>query len=491
MKDILELFPKNQIIQIGKTTKISGLANNTKDIDKSYLFFAVEGTKTDGHIFVDEAVKKGAVCVVSQNKEKVHQIKQKHPQLSIILVENIRKAMALTAQRFYNFPDKDLKIIGVTGTNGKTSTANITAQYLKNLGFKVATIGTIGYEFEGKFFGSGMTTPDSIKWYQLLDSFRKLGADYVVSEISSHAVSQYRFYGTVFHGGIFTNLTQDHLDYHKDMESYFLTKKRFIEYVLSKNPSSCISTNCNCEYGKRVYKEINSKDRMIRYGYNCDDFNILSSSISMKGSVIKYEYLSRRGKITTKLLGEFNVFNICASFSLLLKLGFDPIELEKISPELKPIKGRFEIVSNNGFLVINDYAHTPDALEKILKSLSKFKKNRIISVFGAGGDRDKTKRPLMGKVAEKYSDVIILTSDNPRSEKAEDIIEDILKGITQRSKVIIIVDREMAIKQAVEIAKEGDIVLLAGKGHETYQIIGNQIYKFDDSDIAKKYLKLE
>ncbi len=489
VKNIYSLFDKGIFIQKGKEDLVYHITNNTKDIKKNSVFFAVEGTKTDGHIFVEEAVEKGAVCIVSDNKAKAVNIKNRFPDISVVLVDNIRKSQAIVAQKFYNYPDRDLKIIGITGTNGKTSTAHITAQFLKNSGFKVATIGTIGYEFEGKYFGGGMTTPDSIKWYSLLHTFKSLGVDYIVSEISSHAVSQYRVYGTKFYGGIFTNLTQDHLDYHKDMKSYFETKKSFIDYVLENNSLSRVSINIDCDYGMRIYQQSKFKDRIITYGYKSDQFKILSSSMSMKGTVIDYIFNGKKGIIKTNLLGEFNVYNLCASFSLLLSFGFKQDVLEKIAPNIKPIKGRFEIVSNNGFLVINDYAHTPDALEKILKSLSLFKKGRIISVFGAGGDRDKTKRPIMGMVAQKYSDIIILTSDNPRSEKAEDIIQDILKGITQKDKVIIVVDREMAIKKAIQLAKENDIILIAGKGHETYQIIGDRVFKFDDSDIARKYIK--
>ncbi|NPA52266.1 MAG: UDP-N-acetylmuramoyl-L-alanyl-D-glutamate--2,6-diaminopimelate ligase [Aquificae bacterium] len=489
MKKLYQLFNQEEFIQKGKSNIIKGISNNTEEIKRDYIFFAVKGNKFDGNSFIEKAIQKGAICIVSDNREKLYKIKQNYPDITFVYTPDVRKKVALTAQKFFDYPDKELKIIGITGTNGKTSTANITAQYLKNLGFRVATIGTIGYEFEDRFFGNGMTTPDPIKWYFLLHSFRKLGADYVVSEISSHATNQSRFYGTRFYGGIFTNLTQDHLDYHKDMENYFNSKKRFIEYVLQNNPSSVVSTNWDCTYGRRIYSQAKDKNRIIRYGYSSGDFKILSSKISIHGTTIRYTYADKEGTINTKLLGEFNIYNVSASFSLLLKLGFPSKELENISPRLLPIKGRFEIVSNNGFLVINDYAHTPDALEKILKSLSKFKKNRIISVFGAGGDRDRTKRPLMGEVADRYSDTIILTSDNPRSEKAENIIQQIKEGIKNKDKVIIIIDREMAIKQAIETAHKGDIILIAGKGHETYQIIGNQVYKFDDSDIAKKYLK--
>ena len=488
MKSVLSLFDEEKIFNVGKNLFVDNLANNTKWVKQNTVFFAIKGTKTDGHLFVEDAIKKGATCVVVQDKEIAKKLKESCPEITIVLSENTRKEQALVSRRFYGYPDKKLKIIGITGTNGKTSTANILKQYLKNLGYRVATIGTIGYEFEGKFFGNGMTTPDSIKWYELLDTFSKLGADYVVSEISSHAVDQYRFYGTEFTAGIFTNLTLDHLDYHKDMESYFELKRSFIRYVLSTNTKSVVSINADCPYGRRIIEEYKDSDRVISYGYKSDEFRLINARINLEGINIDYVYKDYVGNINNRLLGEFNVYNVSAAFSLLLKLGFNIKNLERISKDIAPIKGRFEIVYNEGFLVVNDYAHTPDALEKVLKSLQTLKKGRIISVFGAGGDRDKTKRPLMGSVAEKYSDVIILTSDNPRSEKAENIIQDILNGIKRKEKVQIVIDRELAIKQAIDLARTGDVVLIAGKGHENYQIIGNKVIEFDDSDVAKKYL---
>ena len=489
MKQIDELFNRKSIINKGKEESISGITDNTENVQKNFVFFAIKGTKHDGHLFINEAIKKGATCIVMQDKSLAFSLKEKYPDITFILTENTRKELALTAKKFFGNPDEKLNIIGITGTNGKTSVANIIRQYLQLIGKKVATTGTIGYIFEDRCFGNGMTTPSSIKWYELLNKFASLGAEYVVSEISSHAISQYRFYGTKFKAGVFTNLTQDHLDYHKDMENYFRTKKQFIDYVINKNSESVVSINVDCPYGKRVYDGIKDKDRAISYGYNSSEFKILETELDIKGTRIKYRYKNIEGSVNTKLLGEFNIYNVSAAFSLLLKMGFDRCMLEDLSPLISPVKGRFEIVYNKDFLVVNDYAHTPDALEKILKSLSHFKKGRIISVFGAGGDRDKTKRPLMGAIAEAYSDMIILTSDNPRSEKPENIIDDILDGIKNKKKVVVIIDREQAIKYAIQIAKQDDILLIAGKGHENYQIIGDKIIEFDDSDIAKKYLK--
>ncbi len=490
MKIVFDLFEKEKIVNVGKNIKIEGLSNNTKNIKKNYTFFAIKGIKADGHNFVEEAIKKGANCIIVQDKNIAYSLKEKYPDITVVLSENTRKEQAIVTRRFYDFPDKKLKVIGITGTNGKTSTVNILKQFLKHLGFKVATIGTIGYEFEGKFFGNGMTTPDSIRWFHLLNTFYTLGAEFVISEISSHAIDQYRFYGTEFKGGVFTNLTQDHLDYHRDMETYFSTKKRFIDYVLETH-NSIVSINADCPYGVRIIEELkfSNPDRFISYGCSSEDFRILDSKMSLNGLEIIYRFKNHTGTIKTKLLGEFNTYNISAVISFLLKMGFDIEKLEEISHRINPIKGRFEVVYNGKFLVINDYAHTPDALEKVLKSLSSIKRRRIISVFGAGGDRDKTKRPVMGSVAERYSDLIILTSDNPRSERAEDIIEDIKKGISDTKKVKIIVDREEAIGHAISNAEDGDIVLIAGKGHENYQIIGNKVIEFDDSDVARKFLK--
>jgi UDP-N-acetylmuramoyl-L-alanyl-D-glutamate--2,6-diaminopimelate ligase len=489
MKVLTQLIDKSEIYNLGNNEPVLHLTNNSKNVKQNSLFFAIKGTKVDGHKFVEDAVSKGAKSVVVQDKKVAQNLKSKYPFINIVLTDNARKTQSEIASKFYDNPSEKLKIFGITGTNGKTTTANLISQYLELHNKNCGIIGTIAYRFKNKIFSAGNTTPDSIEWNYLLKKMKDLGADYVVSEVSSHAVSQYRIHGTKFEGGIFTNLTQDHLDYHLTMENYFQSKMRFFDYIYKTNPDAVFSINVDDKYGRRIYEKFKNKINIISYGKTSSEFKILEINSDIKGVSFKYKYKGKIKKISSSLRGDFNIFNIVASFSLLLKHGIDEEFLIEATSKLKPIRGRFEILEGEDFLVVNDYAHTPDALENILLSLNKIKKKRIIIVFGAGGDRDRTKRPVMGRIAEDLADIVILTSDNPRSEQPEKIIEDICTGIKGKKEIYKIIDRKEAIKKAIEIAEKDDIVLIAGKGHETYQIIGDNIYHFDDLDVAKKYLK--
>ncbi len=489
MKNIYKLL--NEEVKLLKSSSlknpyITGVYNNTKKLKTSSLFVAIKGTKLDGHKFYKDALKKGAKAILIQDKYYFHKLK--NLDVYVLYSQNTRKAQAIIANKFYNQPSKALKIFGITGTNGKTTTSNLILQYLSMLGEPTGLIGTIWYRFKDTIFDAGRTTPDAIEWQRLLYLMKQKGAKYVVSEVSSHAIEQYRVYGTIFDGCIFTNLTQDHLDYHLNMENYFQAKRKLFTYTYQINKNAVFSFNVDDFYGLRLYKEFKDKIRAISYGKFSEEFKIKNFETSMEGSFFEFEIFGKTYSLFSKLRGDFNIYNIAGAFSFLLAYGIDLDFLLEATPKLEPIRGRYEIVPAKDFLVINDYAHTPDALENILRSLKKIKRNRIIIVFGAGGDRDKTKRPKMGKIAEEYADIIILTSDNPRSEDPKDIIEDIKSGMEMKKTTLEIIDREEAIKEAVKMAKPDDIVLIAGKGHETYQIIGDKIYHFDDSDVAKKYL---
>ncbi|RMD46438.1 MAG: UDP-N-acetylmuramoyl-L-alanyl-D-glutamate--2,6-diaminopimelate ligase [Aquificota bacterium] len=467
--------------------RIKGITNNSKDVKKDYIFIAIKGTKTDGHIFVEEAIKKGASVVVLQNKRLSEEIRKKYPDVHVILSENTRKFQAVLSKEFYKKPDESLKIIGVTGTNGKTTTANLIHQYLSLYRKNAGIIGTIEYRYKDTVYASGRTTPDSIEWFRILNDMKSKGAEYVVSEISSHSIDQYRVYGTRFEGGIFTNLTQEHLDYHGSMENYFQAKKGFFDLIYEKNIDGIAVINTDDEYGKKLYSLFKNRLRVVSYGKKDSDFKIEDADISLEGTAFSLKHKEKTFRLKSKLLGEFNIYNIAAAFAFLYTAGVDERFLISATEELEPIKGRFETVYSGKFLVINDYAHTPDALKNILSSLKKIKHNRLITVFGAGGDRDKEKRPLMGKVAEKYADIVILTSDNPRSEEPEDIVKDIKNGMEKEPKIIL--DRKEAIGEAINMAKEGGIVLIAGKGHENYQIVKDKIIPFDDTSVAKHFIK--
>ena len=483
-KKLKEIFEEKQIFHKGNDKPLLSLENNSRNVKKGSVFFAIKGTTADGHKFIPDAIKKGATTVVVQDRKIAEDIKSRYPQINIILVENTRITQAETARKFYGYPDRALKIIGITGTNGKTTTSHIIAQFLELYGKTTGIIGTTGYKIRDKVISEGRTTPDAIQWFSLLDRFRKEGAEFVVAEISSHALDQYRVYGTEFDAAVFTNLSHDHLDYHKTLEEYFLAKRRLFEQLSLEKPAVI---NADDNYGKRLIKEFQNT---VSYGKNPQaDLKILDYQQCQSQTCIDFEYKGKRFDIKTSLLGDFNVYNMAAALLTLIKLGM-PIEflIEK-APFIKPVRGRFEVVEGNGIKVIIDYAHTPDALENVLKSINKIKEKRVITVFGAGGDRDREKRPLMGKIAQRLSDIVVITSDNPRSEDPMDIIRDIKTGLTSEKNIFVEIDREKAIEKAINMAEKGDIILIAGKGHETYQIIGNKTIHFDDKEVAKKYLK--
>lgn len=488
MKRITDIVTFGDILNGGENL-VFDISDNSKTVKEGTLYFAIRGTKTDGHDYVFEAIKNKACGVVVEDIHLAVKLKESYKNLGVVLTQNTRKSLSLAANRFFDEPSKDMKIIGITGTNGKTSVSNILSQFYEYAGNKVGVIGTINYRIGSEVISSGHTTPDPINWFKTLKTFREKKADVVVCEISSHALDQYRVYGTNFAGAIYTNLTQDHLDYHKDMEDYFNAKEKLFYLLLEfgKNPKASI--NYDDEYGKRIYQKFKDKIDMISYGKSSDDFRIRNISLSMDHTKFKYTYKNIEREITTNLLGEFNVYNLSACLSYLIIDGFDHDFLTEKSKVLRPIKGRFDVLSLNGKTVIVDYAHTPDGLEKILESINQIKRRNVITVFGAGGNRDKTKRPLMGKVAKTLSNLIIITSDNPRDEDPMDIIDDILQGIEDKNGVMVIPDREIAIQKAIDIAKEGDIVLIAGKGHENYQIVKGRVLNFDDMEIAKKYIK--
>ena len=476
------------ILQDKGSQSIIHITNNSQNVKKGSLFIAVKGVKQDGHFFLEDAVKKGAKAVLIEDKKYFKNLK-KYP-VTVALSNNTRKAQGIAANRFYGKPSEKLKLIGVTGTNGKTTVSNLIEQYLSLYGEDTGVIGTIWYRFKDYVFDAGRTTPDSIHLNKILRKMLLKGAKYVSMEVSSHAAHQMRIYGLNFEGGIFTNLTQDHLDYHQDMESYFKAKKMFFDYVAEKNKKAVFSVNVDDFYGERLYRQLKTTSNVISYGRKSKEFKIIDMQTQPEGCFFSVNFQGKQFNLYSKLRGDFNIYNISAAFSFLARYGIDIEFLKEATTKLKPIRGRFEIVYSKDFLVVNDYAHTPDALENILKSIQKLKRGKIIVVFGAGGDRDKTKRPKMGKIAEELADLIVLTSDNPRSEDPKDIIEDIKSGMEYKKTIFEIIDREQAIKEAIKMAKENDVVLIAGKGHETYQIIGDNIYHFDDSDVAKKYLKM-
>lgn len=452
-----------------------GISANSKEVYPGYIFVAIRGTQVDGHSFVREALERGAVAVLVERDVGIEDPR-------IIRVEDTKKALGELSSLFYGEPSKALKVIGITGTNGKTTSTHIVESILNTAGIKTGLIGTIYYRLGEKIYEyEGRTTPDPIKWNSTLAEMRKEEAKVVVCEVSSHALDQKRVWGTVFHTVAFTNLSQDHLDYHQTMEDYFLAKARlFTEYEYQH-----ALINADDPWGKRL---ISMAKKVKTYGKE-GDLKMLDFSTGLEGSRLKVEYEGKEYTFYSNLRGGFQAYNL----SLGILLGF----LWSLSPEVIQegikevhVPGRFETYKGNGFMVVVDYAHTPDALEKVLRTAKALAKNRLIAVFGAGGNRDRTKRPLMGKVAEELAELVILTSDNPRFEEPMAIIEDILAGIKDKSKVIVEEDRRRAIEIAIGLAKEGDVVVVAGKGHEDYQEIKGVKYPFKDSQVVKEALSV-
>jgi len=450
-----------------------GISSNSKEVSEGYVFVAVRGTQVDGHDFVEEALQRGALYALVEREVGI-----KDPR--IIKVEDTRKALGELASLFYGEVSKRLKIVGITGTNGKTTTTHIIESILNKAGIKTGLMGTIYYRLGEKIYEyEGRTTPDPIKWHSTLKAIWEEGASAVVCEVSSHALDQKRIWGTDFYMVGFTNLSQDHLDYHGTMEDYFLAKARlFEEYAYTY-----AVINEDDPYGKRL-KAIAKNPRT--YGRE-GELKILDFQTDFEGSRLRVEYEGKVYDFFSNLRGSFQAYNL----SLGILVGFLwGLESQAIQEGIRQVQvpGRFETYKGKGFVVIIDYAHTPDALEKVLRTARALCKNRLIVVFGAGGNRDRTKRPLMGKTAEAIADLIVLTSDNPRFEEPMAIIEDILSGIENKGKVLVEQDRRKAIELAISMAQEGDVILIAGKGHEDYQEIKGVKYPFKDSEVVKEVL---
>ncbi len=394
-------------------------------------------------------------------------------------VEDTRRLLGELANQFFGRPSERLKVVGITGTNGKTTSSHLVESVLNAGGIPTGLVGTIYYRFKNKIYEyEGRTTPDPIQWHRTLKQMLEDGAEAVACEVSSHALDQRRVWGTKFFITAFTNLSQDHLDYHGSMEDYFRAKLRlFVEY-----PQEYSLINIDDEYGRRILKEL--KGKAITYGRE-GNLKIIDFETSIEGSRLTIEWEGRTYKFFSNLRGEFQAYNLSLGILVGFLFGLDAQTIQQ-GVERVIVPGRFETFFKEGKLAIVDYAHTPDALEKVLITARRLTKDKLWVVFGAGGNRDKTKRPLMGKVAEKWADLVVITSDNPRWEEPEAIIEDILKGIEQKKKVFVQKDRKEAIKFALQNAKEGDVVLIAGKGHEDYQEIKGVKYPFKDQDVVKE-----
>ncbi len=455
--------------------EVTFITDNSNKVTEGSIFVCIKGARFDGHDVAAQMLEQGAVCVVCERDLGLP---------NQIVVENTRKAISLMCANYFGRPADKLRLIGITGTNGKTTTAFLIKNMLKKLGVKAGLIGTVKNMAGDKEYPAALTTPESFELHSLFNEMVNEGCEYCVMEVSSQALAQYRVEGLHFAAGVFTNLTQDHLDYHGTFENYAQAKS-----MLFTESDICI-LNLDDEHAMSMLR--NTDGRMVTYSVNQDESDYTAKYIRYKNDGIEYELVTMGyvERVKVGIPGEFTVYNSMAAAVTLIELGFDFSKVLYALSLSEGVKGRIEVVpADTDYTVIIDYAHSPDGLENIISSLRKIAKARIITVFGCGGDRDRTKRPIMGSIAAKLSDVIVVTSDNPRTEDADAIIEDILVGIKgSKVKKIVETDRTKAIKAALEEAETDDIVLLAGKGHETYQIFGTEKIHYDEREVVRDIL---
>ncbi|SMO77736.1 UDP-N-acetylmuramoyl-L-alanyl-D-glutamate--2,6-diaminopimelate ligase [Gracilimonas mengyeensis] len=461
------------------TNKVDGelsmCAIDSRKVDQNGVFIAIPGTEVDGHIFIEDAINRGAKVIICEESYYTDQ------DVCIIEVEDSRKLAGPVAQAFAGYPAQKMKLIGVTGTNGKTTTATLVYQVLTALGKKTSLLGTVHKRILDKVMESKLTTADPVELASDMKQMAEAGSEYLVMEVSSHALHQYRVHGLTFEVAAFTNLSHDHLDYHHTLEEYAAAKKMLFDHLPA---SSTAVVNMDDDFGATMLK--NCKAKVLPLSFDEEQAYVLENTADGLSVIIDGE------KIVSQLVGKFNAYNLGQTFLICKALGLSDAEIANALSKAKGAAGRMEPVTAEGDLplVIVDYAHTPDALQNVLSTLSAVKdaSQKLTVVFGAGGDRDTTKRPEMAKVAEEFADKIFVTSDNPRTENPDLIIADILNGFEKLEKVTSITDRKEAIERAIDDASTNEIILIAGKGHEDYQEVNGQRHHFDDREIARECL---
>ena len=475
-----------EVLNKGAEFEIEGIEFDSRNIKNNYVFVAMTGSLVDGHNYIDTAIEKGAKMIIVEKKD----IKLEED-ITYVYVENIRKNLGIIASNYYNWPQNKIKIIGVTGTNGKTTSTYILENILEN----TSRIGTTGHRILDVNKETTNTTPESIDLIKLLDESVKKGVEYFIMEVSSHALEIGRVEMLKFDSVIYTNLTQDHLDFHETMENYFQAKNKIFSKL--RDDSSSAIVNADDFYGIRILQENKSrKNNFMSYSITDKASDIYGEVLEYNnfGMKIKIVYENKEYTFNSKLVGNYNLSNILSCVGVLVKLGIEMNDIIEKIQKIESVPGRFQLIENDKRIrVVVDFAHTEDGLINVLQTLKEMTKNKVITIFGAGGDRDKAKRKKMGIAATKYSDYIIITSDNPRNENPIDIINEIESGLKEvnfpKEKYETIVDREQAIARGIELSRENDSLLIAGKGHEKYQIIGNEKLHFDDCEIANKYIK--
>ena len=484
LKTLLAAIPVREII--GPSDRaVESIAYDSRRVQRNGLFVAMRGEKSDGHDFIGQAIEKGASVIVAEREEK-------HPRATCVVVENTRPALADLAAEFYGFPAQKLKLAAVTGTNGKTTTTFLIKHICEKAGLRCGLLGTVRYEIGERVLPAARTTPESLDLQELLAQIANAGCRAAAMEASSHALAQERTRGIEWNVAVFTNLTQDHLDFHGTMENYFAAKARLFEQLSQqeKKQKPVAIVNIDDRYGEQLLRKIDKNISVVTFGMGARaDFR--ASNYRMEFGGTSYQ-LDARGKsylVRVPLIGRFNVANSMAALAAANALGIGLRDAVLSLAKSPQVPGRLEMVpAKRQFQVFVDYAHTPDALLNVLKTLRELQPRRLIVVFGCGGDRDKQKRPLMGEVVDRNADHAIITSDNPRKENPDAIIAEVEKGFCSNH-FEKIVDRAQAIARAIELAQPRDIVLIAGKGHENYQEFADHTVPFEDIQVARRALE--
>lgn len=475
LSEILRQTPVREVLGDGERP-VGDLTYDSRAVKPGDCFFAVRGTQADGHAFIPAAVAAGAAAVVCEQLPA-----DPAPGVTYVAVPDSAGAMADLAAAFYDYPSRELKLVGITGTNGKTTTATLLYDLVRALGYKAGLISTVVYRIEGREVEATHTTPDSIRLNALMREMADAGCEFCFMECSSHAIVQERTRGLSFAGGIFSNITHDHLDYHKTFAEYIRAKKRFFDMLPA---GSFALTNLDDRNGRVMVQ--NTAAAVHTYSLRgMADFRCRIVETHLEGMLLRID----GQEVWVGLLGRFNAYNLLAVYGTAVLLGLDRGEVLRVLSTLRPVSGRFEIVrAANGTTAVVDYAHTPDALENVLRTIEEIRtpQQQLLVVCGCGGDRDRTKRPEMAQIAVQYASTAIFTSDNPRHESPEAILDEMVAGLDPGTRYLRIADRAEAIRTAVMLSHPGDVILVAGKGHETYQIIGDVKHHFDDREEVRR-----
>ena len=482
LSELIKNIQYSRIVLPKEEPDVTGVNIDSRQVQQGDMFIAMRGTQVDGHQYIASAEEKGAVAIVCETMPQ-----QLNPEIAYIQINNAQSVCGQLATTFYGNPTQKLKLVGVTGTNGKTTIATLLYELFREMGHKCGLLSTVCNYIDGKAYPSTHTTPDAINLNRLLGAMADEGCEYAFMEVSSHALAQERVGGLTFAGGIFTNLTRDHIDFHETMENYLKCKKSFFDAL----PRDAFAiTNIDDKNGPVMVQNTRADIKKYSTRMLCDYKGRIVET-HLDGMILEFNNC----EFATPLTGRFNVSNLLAIYGAAVELGKEPGEVLRVLSTLRPVSGRFEAIhSKEGVSAIVDYAHTPDAIKNVLGTVNEVLRGRgqIITVVGAGGNRDKGKRPIMAQEAVKGSNRVIITSDNPRFEEPQEIINDMLAGLTdeQKKNVLSIADRKEAIRTACALAQKGDVVVVAGKGHENYQEIKGVKHHFDDKEVIREIFNI-